>query len=242
MKILLRPIIVIFLSLFYCCDNSDNANEKNDLSPIKDIVVQSNNLGYDLTIHSFEMHNDSLKIKLHINEPPIEDFNHIGFLLSYSIRNNNKANFIGFSVDVNNKKLNTIDTFFYNFSSKHINIIKKDFSDVGYKKLISKALETFNEYDTPIIDLYINRIHDEFSDLKQDLKTFEIISEFHKECLRLPKGEYGKAGRTLLLIYSLDRDLDMLNNGSVISEKIKLVWDASILNINIDTSLNQLLN
>lgn len=249
MKIKLYIIIHIFFFAQFvgCTSNEESTNKKSEnpnteFNLINKIVSEFDSINYQINIRSFSLENDTLRMSLNVYNPPIIDSSHIGFLLTYCSRElSNRINYVKYEVDVLNQKDNTTTIRNYIFKKENLLHIKSKFMDYGYKKLIKSTLKNLNEFEAPILNLYINRIQEDFPDTKMDLEIFDLISEFHNECLRLPRGDFGKAGRTILLIYSLDKDLDMLKNNSAISTKLKTIWMSSVLSDDIDTSLNLLL-
>lgn len=245
MKVLSIQIFSICLLLFLGCNsNQQSKNQKNNNSLyIEKINDSLESLNYSVKVLSFSLHQDTLNISLNIEKPPIEDSSHIGYLLTYCSQNfSSSLKYINYNVGIYNQKEDMIRVLNFKFKEEHLKHIDRKFTDFGLKKLYRTTLKTLNEFDTPILNLYINRIHQDFPDIKMDVEFFELISLFHDECTSLKKGEYGKAGRTMLLIYSMDKELDLLKNGSEISKKLKIIWNSSTLITDIDTSLELLLN
>jgi hypothetical protein len=241
--------ISAFISLFFLsCQNDKNRNESknekisnNDLT--NSINKQFKEISYSYKINNLSQEDDSLYLNINITKPQIIDNIHIGYVLVYSLINiPNDIQFVMYDVNIKDSLGVGVETLNYRFPKEKLKYIKNQFQDYGYKNLILTSLKTFNEYDAPIFDMYSQMIYKDFLDIKLDLKSFDLISEFHSECLRYPKNEFGKAGRTLLLIYDVDKELDILKNGNQMSKKVKTIWESSILKTDIEHSLSKLLN
>jgi hypothetical protein len=229
-------------------NKKDISNKQNNEQVINSIHIDKikdsfDALNYSVNIISYSLHQDTLNVSLNIEKPPIEDSSHIGYLLTYCSQNfSNNLKSINYKVGIYNQKEDILNIRYFKFKKENLTRIDVKLKDFRFKKIYRTALKTLNQFDTPILNMYINMIHQDFPDIKMEVEFFELISLFHDECTQLPKGEYGKAGRTLLLIYSMDKELDPLKNESVISKKLKVIWESSMLRTDIDTSLDLLLN
>lgn len=121
------------------------------------------------------------------------------------------------------------------YSKNDINTIIQSYKDSIVLKVLEYTTNNFSPTDPGILDGYIDRVLMDFPTLKNENKNssfYSLLNDFFIEN-RMNK-QKGYAQNIFVVLYSMDKELDLLNTDSRYSKIIENIW-----NITFNTSIEK---
>lgn len=122
------------------------------------------------------------------------------------------------------------------YDKSEISSICKLYNDTLLSNMVKYVVINFNEYDASALDSYVNRVIMDFPTITNGdnkLDFYTVFEMFYQECL---KNEIKGEGQNIFtVLYSMDKELDLLESKNRYSKLIKGIWSIAS-NISIQKS------
>ena len=211
-------LIYIMIILLFSCKEEYNIEEK------KNIIYSSlPSIGNNSTLN-ISKKNSRLIIDITPEFHMFENKKHSNAMASYLIK----------KLYENSKPINTTINLYkenrqrvtLNFEINEIASITHLYKDSVLLSMIKYVVANFNPYDAGTLDGYVKRVIDDFPTLinnsgQHDFYT--VFEMFYNECIEKKRKAEGQ--NIFVILYSMDKELDILKSKSRYSKLIKGIWN-----------------